>query len=621
MNRIIAALMALILIMTAISAAGCEAKEDPYKGYCTDGELAGGAALQNANAKSVTVSSEGDGVRIRLEFYVGSRMSGSSEEAEASTVPAYKVYRLGYPSRLAVEFNDLEYADFARAETEYAGCVQGAFVHRIMEEKKACIYFQLSADPAFKAFASGNVLEIEIKPMAEAEKKKKKKENPKYQVTANAYDDYCEGKLTADGLTPTLDADKCDVLLISGVMDSDIAAEMFIKDIVDKNISAVQEEWTIIEADKHKLPQYDDTLVYKAAYSQNVLRSTDGNVESAEVLIPDGWYLTQIPKRAGGGALYTKRIKEKDASGDYTGERLYIRNDDGTSEEFMDYGFETIESAEFSPDGRKLAILERAAEATNLYIIDVEAEEVLTDLTDVGFGDSVSAYTWDDIGTTIYAVSGTDSMTIHQYDFDVPDESKRHSIVEKNGADEGSIAFADGRIYFVQGDMENGDMIYRVKCDGGVRRQFTYGSLFALSGNKEYMAINAESGAAASSTGSEKLRIYEMDSGSSIPVSNEFGAQEFVWSRDGSRLYYFENRLSGDEENAEEGSSNNDEYPYTLWVYDLVEGKNRRVADMPTTAIFPGDSPEILYLNFNDSDTMGEKIRATYILDADRIAS
>ena len=146
-------------------------------------------------------------------------------------------------------------------------------------------------------------------------------------------------------------------------------------------------------------------------------------------------------------------------------------------------------------------------------------------------------------------------MTIHQYDFDVPDESKRHSIVEKNGADEGSIAFADGRIYFVQGDMENGDMIYRVKCDGGVRRQFTYGSLFALSGNKEYMAINAESGAAASSTGSEKLRIYEMDSGNSIPVSNEFGAQEFVWSRDGSRLYYFENRLSGDEENAEEGSS------------------------------------------------------------------
>ena len=35
MNRIIAALMALILIMSAISAAGCEAKEDPYKGYCT----------------------------------------------------------------------------------------------------------------------------------------------------------------------------------------------------------------------------------------------------------------------------------------------------------------------------------------------------------------------------------------------------------------------------------------------------------------------------------------------------------------------------------------------------------------------------------------------------------
>ena len=124
------------------------------------------------------MSCEGDVVRIRLEFYVGSRMSGGSEEAEASTVPAYKVYRLGYPSRLAVEFNDLEYADFARTETECAGCVQGAFVHRIMEEKKACIYFQLSADPAFKAFASGNVLEIEIKPVAEAEKRKRRMKNP-----------------------------------------------------------------------------------------------------------------------------------------------------------------------------------------------------------------------------------------------------------------------------------------------------------------------------------------------------------------------------------------------------------------------------------------------------------
>ena len=206
-------------------------------------------------------------------------------------------------------------------------------------------------------------------------------------------------------------------------------------------------------------------------------------------------------------------------------------------------------------------------------------------------------------------------MTIHQYDFDVPDESKRHSIVEKNGADEGSIAFADGRIYFVQGDMENGDMIYRVKCDGGVRRQFTYGSLFALSGNKEYMAINAESGAAASSTGSEKLRIYEMDSGNSIPVSNEFGAQEFVWSRDGSRLYYFENRLSGDEENAEEGSSNNDEYPYTLWVYYTESGVNKAVADLMSTSIIPGRDTDTVYICYTDKETLGSVVRATYALN------
>ena len=33
---------------------------------------------------------------------------------------------------------------------------------------------------------------------------------------------------------------------------------------------------------------------------------------------------------------------------------------------------------------------------------------------------------------------------MHQYDFNVPDEAKRHSDVDKKGCDEGMIGFADG---------------------------------------------------------------------------------------------------------------------------------------------------------------------------------
>ncbi|MBQ7091904.1 MAG: WD40 repeat domain-containing protein, partial [Clostridia bacterium] len=314
---------------------------------------------------------------------------------------------------------------------------------------------------------------------------------------------------------------------------------------------------------------------------------------------------------------YSRRTVISGMSSEYECEMLWVMNADGSSEQFLDYEFQTVESAAFSPDGRRLAVLERAAEATNLYIFDVETEELSANLTDMGFGDMVSAYTWDDLGTTLYAVSGTDMMLVHQYDFDVPTENKRHGVVEKNGADEGCIAYCDGNVYFVQGDMEKGDVIYRVKCDGGVRKSFTEGSTFELSPNNKYMAINAESGISASSTASAKFRLYDMETGENITVTDEFGPQSFIWSKGGTKLYYFENRLSGEggESSESDTDTQKDSYPYTLWMYDVATEKNTRIGDFPTTSIYPGKSENSIYLTYSDADTLGERVKATYRID------
>lgn len=613
-------LSAVLIACMLLGLCACSPKEDPFKGYTTEGDISGGVHLDHANARSVSLWQEGDSTYIKLTFNVGSRMSGGGDEAPASTSPSYKVYALSYPSRLVVEFESLEYSDYEHDSFTPAGCVVGSFLHRIEGEEKAAIYFQLAADAAFKAFSGGNQLEIEIKPMPEPEQKKGK-EQQRFIATANAYRDYCGGRLADVAMTPSLDSSLQNLLLVSEVMDSDITAELFINETVASCPNAVREEWTVQPIQYGELPQYDASLGYMAAYSEAVVRIGD-TAGAAQVYIPDGWYLTELPKRSGGGSLYTRNTVISDMSSEYECETLWVMNKDGSAEEFLDYEFQTVESAAFSPDGRRLAVLERAAETTNLYIFDVETEELTANLTDMGFGDMVSVYTWDDLGTTLYSVSGTDMMLIHQYDFNVPTENKRHGVVEKNGADEGCIAYCDGSVYFVQGDMERGDVIYRVKCDGGVRKAFTEGSSFKLSPDNAHMAINAESGISASSSASAKFRLYDMATGESTKITDDFGPQSFIWSNDGTRLYYFENRLSGDggESSEETGVTVQDDYPYTLWMYDVASGESTEIGDFPTTSIYPGDSAGVLYFTYSDADTMGQRVKATYRIDVDDIA-
>ena len=612
MKRILYALFAICLIL-ALGA--CSPKEDPFKGYTTKGDISGGVPLDHANAREISLWQNGDSTYIKLTFNVGSRMSGGGEEAPASTSPSYRIYPLSYPSRLVVEFESLEYSDYEHQGFSPAGCVLGGFLHRNEGEEKAAIYFQLSADAAFKAFSSGNQLEIEIKPMPKPEEKKGK-EQQRFIATANAYRDFCGGRLEGISMTPSLDASLQNILLVSQVMDSDISAELFINDTVQKCANAVREEWTVQPIEYGLRPQYDASLGYMAAYSETVARM-DVEVAAAQVFIPDGWYLTDLPKRSGGGVLYTRRTLVSGMSSEYECEMLWVMDGDGSSQAFVDYEFQTVESAAFSPDGRRLAVLERAEEATNLYIFDVETEELSANLTDMGFGDMVSAYTWDDLGTTLYAVSGSDAMLIHQYDFNVPTESKRHGVVEKNGADEGCIAYCGGSVYFVEGDMEKGDIIYRVKCDGGVRKAFAEGSVFQLSPDNAYMAINAESGISAASSASSKFRLYDMETGGSKEITDDFGPQSFIWAKDGTKLYYFENRLAGEggESSEEAAATEQDDYPYTLWMYDVALEKSTKVGDFPTTSVYPGDSANVIYFTYSDADTMGQRVKATYRIE------
>ncbi len=618
--------LALCLCLALCACGKREEQASRYLGYTLSGEQAGGSALTDANAYRLSIKQGGETTQLAFTFKSGSRMSGTAIEQSAANPPPYTIWVEQEPARLMLRLEGLAYWDYERSLPAPAGLVLGCFHYTFLAEPEkaetadnaAYICFQLSTNCAFKVEESGDSLTIALLEKG-GEKNAKDEESAEapWYLAGDAFRDYCGGRLKERAaFTPTYAADLTHTLLISGPYASQIEAELAKKQLLEKEPLAVAAQWSAVQLAQGELPPYDPNARHAAAYEESIQRR-DGEVRPAEVFLADGLYLSAVPRRLGGGVLYSKRVEQGLGVDSYRFEQLYIRDAQGTDKPLLSYEFATIEQAAFSPDGRRLAVLERSAERTNLYVVDAEMREVTAELTQAGFGELVSAFCWDSMGSVLFAVSGSGEMQIHAFDFSVPDETKRHTIVDKNGANEGYIGYCDGEVYFIQSDMEK-DTIYRIKPEGGVRKSFYSGSAFALSPNNAYMAISASAGVSAAG-GANSFLLLDMRSGETKAITTDFAVYEFLWSQDGSRVYYFENRLSGGQgEEAEEQTAPEapqDPYPFTLWAYELESGESRRVCDLPGASISASQDPGRLYFSYFDEETVGEKIRATYCIE------
>lgn len=641
-KHILAIILAALMLLSLCACAKEDAEATPpaeeltYDGFTSE-ETSGGAELNDGNLRTVTVSESGTDTVIALDFCIGSNLTAGDTELSLRTLPDYSIRLLGEPFRLAIRIGKLEHTDYLLNNSGLnSGLISGSFSVSGADDDSYTLYFQLNSNAMYAVSASDGTLTVTLRPLVAPETPKQtsddNSDNPvidvsaaekaadgeAYYVVANAFDMYRSGVLKCtDDMTPTLSSDMETILLISAGQSSKGDAQRLMDKLLASD-GAVSAQWSIVRLKYGELPAYESGMEYLAAYDIAPYR-VNGKQEQGSIIISDGLALSVTPDKS--ACLYSKRIKEYSDGGETIEyEQLWLCGYSSGSRAFSKYQFEQIVSAAFSPDGRRLAVLEMAGESAHLYVFDVDSRDLITDLSAVGFGDTISAYCWDSMGGRLFSIGGSGEISVHQYDFNVPDEAKRHSDVDKKGCDEGMIGFADGEVYFVETTMENDGAIYSIKPEGGSRRVFISGDNFSISPDSRYMAYTLSGGDAAG-TKASSFAYIDMQTGDVTEITRGFNVFNFMWSLDGKKIFYFENRLSGSSDDGEGEEQLTDEYPYTLWVYDLVEGKNRRVADMPTTAIFPGDSPEILYFNFNDSDTMGEKIRATYILDAGRIAS
>lgn len=637
------------VLLTAVAACmlfGCAPQQEApvinkYREFVSGQVLTGGTAAENVNLSQIRAERQGDVLNLSFEFIEGSRMSGGTQEGELYAVPQYAVCQLVSPSRIAVELDQLSYWDYERVMELDDELIYGCFRENLFGSPGATIYFQLSDDVNYKVQEKGSTLTISIVSAAKVLEEAKYTPAPEeytarvqYFAATNAYAQYCAGTITREyDVTPVLSRNFNDVVLMSPAFDTQQEAERFKSLAVEASGDLLAEQWDIIALYHNDLPIYNEELDSRLAYSRNVIRR-GGAEQTLDVLLPDGIYLCTAPN---GTILFSKRIRDNSTNEEDAREYEQLWTaDSNASKQLLRFEFAAIESCLFSPDGQKLAVLESADEGAHLYIFDTNTYELLVDLSEVGFGGMVSAFTWDSLGSTIFAVSGSSTMQVNQYDFSIPDETKRHAVVDKDGVDEGSVAVFEGEVLFTESDMEKGAQIYRIKPDGGVRRAFLSGGAFKLSPDSRYLAYSPSGSALMTTGAAEGLALYDLATGESSAITDEFAVYDFVWNCDSSKLFFFENRLSGGEnEGLIEGTAEGeqaaddaataptepetpvveDEYPYTLYCYDVASKTVEKLDDMKKPSLLPSNTPNILYIPFYDDSFGGS--RSSYIYDVE----
>jgi hypothetical protein len=656
---------ALCLMLTLMFAASGCAKNPAAKeaaapdGWYAAGDVAYGGnteTAQDINAKALSVVTQPNGedteTVLQFSFVTGSRMSGGEAETSGCGVPAYSVYVLDNPARIIVELDSVTHWDYSHAIDLVSPLLRGVFQYALADTTRTRVCFQLSEPAFFSAHADGDTLRITLLPHAE-------KEQTLYYVTANAYKEYCAGTIpSACGVSPTLASNLQDILLITEPFPTRQEADAFVVTAQGLCPDLPEGLWRSVALKSGELPDYDRSLDHLNVTGTPAVRLPDGREKALPVLAPDGLYLCSLPNNA--GFLFSRELAPDLMGSSY--QQLYKMKWDGQESLATAFEFASIEKAEYSPDGRKLAVLERAEGSTHLYVFDADTYELLNDLSQMGFGGNTSTFLWNSMGTILYAITGVDGIELHQFDYSIPDEANRQSTVDSNSVDEGSLGYCNGELYFAHATMEEGSIIYRIKPEGGVRKPFMPGRRFAISGDAQYIAIvdsHEGSGSAAA------LKLYETETGSTRTITSDFYTYDFIWSQDCTRLYYIESRISGgqtEDETSGEGegeaatdddaapedtatpstatpedtsASNNtaaptdsvagdtgdataapaDPYPYTLWVYDIASGTSERLLDLAAPSVFAGGRADLLYLNRYETDDTGTLMRASYLLD------
>lgn len=569
----------------------------------------GGEDIENINAKELTISSDQSGAQISLRFVLGSQQTG--DEAESNKVPKYKAYTLPSPARFVLEFENLDYWDFLPTiniddnDPYFYGVfnqIQLSNNSQSAAPQSFRIVFQLRQDMEVKEIGDKqDTLSVQLSPLAQETK-------VTYHVMSSDEASFIAGKLVNSvDFFPSLSNDEVNKVLVSRPYATGEEARTAMESVIAENSPLLSEQNTFVVAiDGNSLPSYADSADHQNVYALNVIRR-NGVPETLPVLMADGLY--QCSMTDGSLSLFSKAILNED--GTSSANELWTRSDQGKFKRLTDIEFGDIAHAAFSPDGNRLALLERTSENSYLYIYDMVTNE-LDNLSEEGLGKTTSTFIWDALGTAIYAISGNDRQQLLKYDFTVADTSLRVTAVEEQEIGEGDLGYYNGELYFTNVTEDDREVVFRIKPEGGLRSEFAEGGSFRIAPNSQYMAVlktsftDVEEGSEEEEElgGSQtSLILHNMNTGEQTSIIEDSFVISFEWSTDG-KLYY----------TVGISSDFSDEYSYRFMGYDPATQSNTEIADFMSSDFAPAPDPNNIFIPLIRDVPDETPIRATYVL-------
>ena len=540
------------------------------KGFYTEGQsVTGGQPAEGANLKDISVWRQGDDTVVTLSFRSGSDEAGT-EERTLPSAPVYTLRALDGATRFALSLEGVEYWDFALYEEELADtALLGLFHHSAFGPNNGAVYFNMSQPCDFRTEQSGNQLTCYFRP------RQPRQENLWY-ITVNGYDLY-PGNENLDllqelTLYPTLCSDLTSVILLSKGFEDKNQAQQFLAQH-EQTISRLLPGRVpaLVELTGDARPENDEQTPLLNLMDTPV-GALDGEICEAELMQANGRFLCWAPD--GASYIYTRTSYEVSEGGMVGYEQLWRHGQ--TDEPVLEgHEFVSILSAEYSSDGRYLAVLEQNEQLyRNLEIIDMNTG--LTYLpTELGFGNDTPAFVWDEAQPILYAISGEgEGLRFMRYDLTTagsPESQMLHEPV----AFESALDEAGGRLYFIQWSQQlDRGQLCSMPVDGGAIRTHTSADAFLLSPNKQYGAVSGEN-----ERGSY-LNLANLSTGQVFPVNQGSIVVDMQWDAAGDRLYYSVYNAEAD----------NEDQPLSLYVYDVATGANEKLMDMVAGSLYPANA-------------------------------
>ena len=602
MRKILSFLLALICIFTLTSCNGTDAgqnggevqndnpaPEASVPGYYTEEQMySGGSEAEGVNVKSITTEQDGEDYLIHISFIYGSKYS-EVDEAKMDCVPQYRAFVLTSPSRLVLELGNIEYWDWENTMDEglSSNLLEGTFAKIPYESSRYTIFFQLKENIIYKVEENDDVLTIRLR-------QNSVEPETKYVVALDAYYEYQENIIPSDwGFMPTLCSDLYTRILVSNPWDSQEEAQEFLERASADMSDIDPELFSVIEITGNELPAVGEgvTTAHKPIVKVNGVEKT------LEQVLANGAYVTSSSD--GKTMIFSSLING--------GERMYTelwKVEQNGKIEKLDYDFYSVQQIEFSPDGNEIIIVDNTSSGYALYCLNLESGLITNLSEEEGVGDAITNCVWGESSDILYLLSGTQmQQQILKYDR-TQESGSRVTQLAENPYFESELAFRDNALYFINTNEAGAVMIYRLNTQTGEKMEISAGVNFKLAAGGKIAVMdyteNAETG-----NYEGTLKIVDSATKEETIVEQGINVAEYQWASDGNKLYYIK------------GGSGDENYPYTLCMYDLAAKTVTTVALTSVGEFYTTNTPNQIMLVYA---TFGENAKTiTYKMDVNNL--